>query len=114
MNRNVVGLDIAKQVFHLFMMPDGKAIKRKLKRSELLEFIAQLPPSLIVLEACSGSHHWARSFQKLGHEVELLNARYVKAFVVGNKNDFNDTHTGHKCRGNLYGGTATEQTYGEH
>ena len=44
MNRYVVGLDIAKQVFHLFMMLDGKAIKRKLKRSELLAFIAQLPP----------------------------------------------------------------------
>ena len=90
MNRNVVGLDIAKQVFHLFMMLDGKAVKRKLKRSELLAFIAQLPPSLIALEACGGSHQWARSFQQLGHEVVLLNARYVKAFVVGNKNDFND------------------------
>jgi transposase len=90
MNRNVVGLDIAKQVFHLFMMLDGKAIKKKLKRSELLAFIAQLPQSLIALEACGGSHHWARSFQQLGHEVVLLNARYVKAFVVGNKNDFND------------------------
>lgn len=90
MNRNVVGLDIAKQVFHLFMMLDGKATKRKLKRSELLEFMTQLPPSLIALEACSGSHHWARSFQALEHEVVLLNARYVKAFVVGNKNDFND------------------------
>lgn len=90
MNRNVVGLDIAKQVFHLFMMLGGKAVKRKLKRSELLAFMAQLPPSLIALEACGGSHHWARSFQALGHEVVLLNARYVKAFVVGNKNDFND------------------------
>jgi transposase len=75
MNRNVVGLDIAKQVFHLFMMQDGKAIKRKLKRPELLAFVAQLPPSLIALEACGGSHHWARFFQKLGHEVILLNAR---------------------------------------
>lgn len=90
MNRNVVGLDIAKHVFHVFMMSDGNPVKRKLKRSELLAFMAQLPPSLIALEACGGSHHWARSFQNLGHEVELLNARYVKAFVVGNKNDFND------------------------
>nr|WP_049794609.1 IS110 family transposase [Methylomonas methanica] len=84
MTRNVVGLDTAKQVFHLFMMLDGKAIKRKLKRSELLAFIAQLPPSLIALEACGGSHHWARSFQQLGHEAVLLNARYVKAFVAEN------------------------------
>ena len=90
MNRNVVGLDIAKQVFHFFMMQDGKAVKKKLKRSELLAFVAQQPPSLIAMEACGGAHHWARAFQALGHEVVLLNARFVKAFVVGNKNDFND------------------------
>jgi transposase len=90
MNRNVVGLDIAKQVFHLFMMQDGKAMKKKLKRSELLAFVAQLPVSVIALEACGGAHHWARAFQALGHEVVLLNARFVKVFVVGNKNDFND------------------------
>lgn len=51
MNRNVVGLDIAKHVFHVFMMSDGNPVKRKLKRSELLPFMAQLPPSLIALEA---------------------------------------------------------------
>jgi transposase len=90
MNRNVVGIDIAKSVFHLFMMQNGKAMKKKLKRSELLAFVAQLPPCLIAMEACGGAHHWARSFQGLGHDVVLLNARFVKAFVVGNKNDFND------------------------
>jgi transposase len=90
MNDNVVGLDIAKQVFHLFMMQDGKAVKKKLKRSELSAFVAQLEPSLIAMEACGGAHHWARTFQALGHEVMLLNARFVKAFVMGNKNDFND------------------------
>ena len=90
MNRNVVGLDIAKQVFHMFTMKDGKAVKKKLKRSELSAFFAQWPQSLIAMEACGGSHHWARLFQSLGHDVVLMNARFVKAFVVGNKNDFND------------------------
>jgi len=65
MNRNVVGLDIAKQVFHLFTMQDGKAVKKKLKRSELSAFVAQLPASLIAMEACGGAHHWARLFQSL-------------------------------------------------
>lgn len=90
MNRNVVGLDIAKHVFHLYTMKDGKAVKKKLKRSELSAVMAQWPASLIAMEACGGAHHWARTFQALGHDVVLLNARYVKAFVVGNKNDFND------------------------
>ncbi|WP_305908803.1 IS110 family transposase [Methylomarinum sp. Ch1-1] len=90
MNLNVVGLDIAKLVFHMFMMQDGKAKKKKLKRSELLAFVAQMPVSVIAMEACRGAHHWARAFQALGHEVVLLNTRFVKAFVVGNKNDYND------------------------
>jgi transposase len=42
------------------------------------------------MEACGGAHHWARELTKLGHQVVLLNAKYVKSFVVGNKNDFND------------------------
>lgn len=90
MNLNVVGLDIAKLVFHMFMMQDGKAKKKKLKRSELLAFVAQMPLSVIAMEACGGAHYWAREFQALGHEVVLLNTRFVKAFVVGNKNDYND------------------------
>lgn len=88
---SIIGLDIAKNIFHMYSIsPDRKAIKRKLKRTELLAFFANYPVSLIGMEACGGSHHWARELTKLGHKVVLLNARYVKSFVVGNKNDFND------------------------
>jgi transposase len=91
MNHNVVGLDIAKYVFHMYSLgPDHKVIKKKLKRVELLAFFANYPTSVIGMEACGGAHHWARELIKLGHQVVLLNARYVKNFVVGNKNDFND------------------------
>lgn len=91
MNNSVIGLDIAKHIFHLFTVgDDGKTMKKKLKRSELLAYFANYPVSLIGMEACGGAHHWARELTKLGHEVILLNARYVKSFVVGNKNDFND------------------------
>ncbi len=55
-----------------------------------MAFFANYPVSLIGIEACGSAHHWARELIKLGHEVILLNARYVKSFVVGNKNDFND------------------------
>ena len=91
MNSNVVGLDLAKSIFHLFTLnAEGKPIKKKVKRNELLAYIANLPISLIGMEACGGSHYWAREFKSLGHEVVLLNARYVKGFLVGNKNDYND------------------------
>lgn len=89
MNHNVVGLDIAKNIFHCYSLSaEGKAIRKKLKRAELLAFFANYPASLIGLEACGGAHHWGRELTKLGHQVVLLNARYVKNFVVGNKNDF--------------------------
>jgi transposase len=91
MNNSVIGLDIAKNIFHLFtLLADGKILKKKLNRNKLLEFFANYPASIIGMEACGGAHHWARELTKLGHEVVLLNARYVKSFVVGNKNDFND------------------------
>ena len=90
MNNSVIGLDIAKNIFHLYTFVEGKAVKKKLKRAELLVFFANYPVSLIGIEACGSAHHWARELMKLGHEVILLNARYVKSFVVGNKNDFND------------------------
>jgi len=91
MNNNVVGLDIAKNVFHLYSIGAGdKVLKKKLKRQELLMFFANYPKSLIGIEACGSAHHWARELTKLGHQIVLLNAKYVKGFVVGNKNDFND------------------------
>lgn len=47
MNSNVVGLDIAKSIFHLYSLSaDGKPIKKKLKRSVLLAHIANIPVSL--------------------------------------------------------------------
>jgi transposase len=91
MNTNVIGLDIAKNIFHTFTMnSEVKSVKKKLRRKEVLAHFAVQEPSVIGIEACGGSHYWARELIKLGHEVILLNAAYVKAFVIGNKNDFND------------------------
>ena len=98
MNTKVVGLDIAKNIFHLYSLEaNGKATKKKLKRAELLRFFANTPVSLIGMEACGGAHYWARELTKLGHDVVLLNARYVKGFVVGNKTDFNDAQAIHEA-----------------
>ena len=90
MNNSVIGLDIAKNIFHMYTFVEDKPIKKKLRRAELLAFFANYPTSLIGIEACGSAHHWARELTKLGHEVILLNTRFVKSFVIGNKNDFND------------------------
>jgi len=87
-----VGLDLAKNHFHLVgCNGQGKMIQRKaLKRREVLQYFANLPVCLVGMEACSGAHYWGRALTELGHQVKLIAPQYVKAFLRGNKNDFND------------------------
>lgn len=89
---NLIAIDIAKSVFHLaFFNALGALVnRRKLRRKQLLEFIANHKPVTIVMEACGSSHHWGRSFMGLGHQVALLPPQHVKAYLRGQKNDFND------------------------
>lgn len=92
MKITTIGLDIAKTVFHLFAVSKtGRLVKKKqLKRKQVLAFMANLEPCLIVMEACGGANYWAREFIALGHQVKLIAPQYVKPFVKGNKNDYND------------------------
>lgn len=91
MKASTYGLDIAKNVFHVFSITnDGEIVKKKLTRAKLLSFFAKRTPGLIGIEACGSSHHWARELIKLGYKVILLNPKHVKAYLKGNKNDFND------------------------
>lgn len=92
MNKITIGLDTAKSVFHLvFKNEKGRVLKKKaLRRNQLLEFFAQLEPSVVVMESCGASHHWSRELMKLGHEAKMVPPQHVTAFRKGNKNDFND------------------------
>jgi transposase len=87
-----IGLDLAKHVFQVHGIdPSGAAVLRKrLRRSEVLTFFARLPSCRIGLEACATAHYWARELQAIGHEVRLMPAQYVKAYVKRNKNDAAD------------------------
>ena len=88
----VVGIDIAKQVFHLVGMDEHGTIlvRKRLYRAQMLAFIAQLPPTLLGMEACGGAHDWARRFREHGHEVKLMAPQFVKPYVKANKNDMRD------------------------
>lgn len=92
MNITTVGIDLAKTSFSLVGMDKhGKVVLRKtVTRSRLLPFIAQLPPCLIGMEACSGAHHWGREFRELGHQVSLIAVKFVEPYRKGSKNDNND------------------------
>jgi len=89
---SVVGLDLAKNVFHVVCCNEhGKIIRKKmLKRSQILAYFANLPHCLVGMEACASAHHWARQLDTLGHRVKLIPPQYVKPYVRGNKNDYND------------------------
>jgi transposase len=92
MKITTIGLDIAKSIFHLFAVNQmGRYVKKKqLKRAQLLRYFAQLEPCVVAMEACGGANYWAREMKALGHEVKLIAPQYVKPFVKGNKNDYND------------------------
>ena len=90
--QQVVGLDIAKNVFqmHTVDMGSGEIINVQIKRGKVLEHFANKLPSLIAMEACGSAHHWARELAALGHSVRLLHAKAVRPFVAGNKTDATD------------------------
>jgi transposase len=94
MNRTakVVGLDIAKSVFGVVGLDEhGKTtLKRMLSRGQVLSTFANMPPCLVGIEACAGSHYWARELRALGHDAKLIAAQHTRAYVTGNKNDTND------------------------
>jgi transposase len=87
-----IGLDIAKQVFqiHGADAEGSPIINRKLRRAEVLRFFEKQPACLVGLEACGGSHYWAREIAALGHEVRLIPPAYVKPFVKRGKTDAAD------------------------
>lgn len=91
-NISILGIDLAKQVFQLHGMDErGKGVrKERVQRNKLKEVIAKLPKCTIAMEACGGSHYWARTFRGYGHEVKLISPQFVKPYVKGNKNDMQD------------------------
>jgi transposase len=86
------GIDLAKSVFQIHgVSATGEVVvRRQLRREQMLKFFAKQPPALIGMEACGSAHYWARELIKLGHDVRLMPASYVKAYVRRNKNDVRD------------------------
>jgi len=87
-----VGLDLAKNAFqvHAIGVDGAVLIRRKLRRSEVIRFFAELPPCLVGMEACASAHHWARELTAIGHEVRLMPPAYVKPYVKRGKTDAAD------------------------
>ena len=91
-NITVLGIDLAKDVFQLHGVNEHgkKVFGKKLSRAALPNFIANLPPCKIAMEACGSANYWSRKFMSYGHTVSQISPQHVKPFVQGNKNDKND------------------------
>ncbi len=87
-----IGIDLAKNSFSVYgVNAQGKCVlQRTLTRSGVITFFANLPECLVGMEACASSEYWARTIESLGHTVRRIHPRYVKAYLVGAKNDAND------------------------
>jgi transposase len=87
-----IGIDLGKNTFHLVALDcHAKVIlRKKFSRPQLLVFTANMPWSLIGMEACSGAHFIASKLRDQGHEVKLIPAQFVKPYRKSNKNDFID------------------------
>jgi transposase len=92
MEITTIGLDLAKHVFQVHgITADGSIVlKKRLRRGQMHTFFAGLKPCLVGMEACATAHFWARELRALGHDVRLMPAQYVKAYLRRGKNDAAD------------------------
>ena len=80
MEVKTIGIDLPKSVFQLHGV-DSKgrmSLRKRLTREKVLPFMANLSRCVVGMEACGSAHYWAREIQKLGHEVKLINPKFVK------------------------------------
>src|SRR5436190_8874087 len=88
----VIGIDIGKNSFHIVGQDRRGALvlRQKWSRGQVEARLANLPPCLIGMEACTGAHHLSRKLQALGHDARLMSAKYVRPYSRGEKNDYRD------------------------
>ena len=92
MSMTTLGIDIAKNVFHVHGRDAaGRPVfQKRFSRVALIKFMANLSRCRVGMEVCGGANYWSRTLQALGHEVRLISPQFVKPYVKSNKNDFND------------------------
>lgn len=88
----MIGVDLAKAVFQLHgaSMTGQLKYRMKLVRSQFRQFMADQPPSVVMMEVCGSAHFWAREMVKLGREVKLIAPQYVRPFIKRQQNDTAD------------------------
>lgn len=88
----VVGMDLAKHRFEICGIDKHSkmSLKKSIGRDQVATYFANLPRTVIAVEACAGAHYWARRLRDLGHDARIIPAQFVRPFVKANKNDAAD------------------------
>ena len=87
-----IGMDTSKRIFQLHGVDsaDQPVLRKKLPRDRMIALFQALPPTVVALEACGASHHWARVLTGFGHTVKLIAPQLAKPYVKRGKNDAAD------------------------
>ncbi|MDR5763279.1 IS110 family transposase [Caballeronia sp. LZ035] len=88
----LVGVDIGKFVFQIHCQ-DSKGntvIRKRMSRTQFLDYFASAEPCCIAMEACAGSHFLARRLKEFGHLPRLIAPQFVRPFLKSSKSDMND------------------------
>src|ERR1700694_3001490 len=85
-------MDTSKHVFQLHGVNAAEVVvlRKKLRRKEMVAYFEKLAPTVIAIEACGASHHWARLLQSFEHSVKLIAPQLVKPYIKRGKNDAAD------------------------
>jgi transposase len=92
MQSTTIGIDLAKCVFQISIADHRHRIikRQRLSRNQFQRFLIHTPPAKLLMEGCASAHHWGRLAQSQGHQVKILHAAYVRAYVRRNKTDAAD------------------------
>jgi transposase len=89
MEATTIAVDLGKNVFELALADESWRVteRHRLSRARFARFFVGRPSCRVVMESCGTAHYWARRLIGAGHEVALLPAQYVRAYVRRNKTD---------------------------
>lgn len=92
MDIKALGIDLGKTVCSLAGLDEAGTVvfRRRLQRHGPLDFVNELPPCVVAMEACGGAHHIGRFCLEKGHEPRLMSPLYVRPYVKVPRNDDRD------------------------
>ncbi|PXW75308.1 hypothetical protein BZA02_1198 [Ruegeria sp. P4] len=87
MGIEVLGIDLGEAVCSLAGLDATGAVvsHNRLKRHRLPDFLEDLDPCIVAMEACGGAHHIGRVCLQHGHEPRLMSPLYVRPYVKAHK-----------------------------